>query len=157
MPLRVPGVRIPSSPQNKKLSFLFAIIKLLYICKPFSGYSVARLSRLLWEQEVAGSNPATPTLFSTKIDDFWSNLLITNFPTKNFKIISKDNFLALFNRCRLQKKSKTEQKTEQKNICGIFNFKNAKLLHVYFVLLKKRWCLLLIIKLIPDSWSFFSF
>ena len=26
-----------------------------------SGYSVARLSRLLWEQEVAGSNPATPT------------------------------------------------------------------------------------------------
>ena len=44
--------------------FLFAIIKLLYICKPFSGYSVARLSRLLWEQEVAGSNPATPTFFS---------------------------------------------------------------------------------------------
>ena len=28
----------------------------------FSGCSVARLSRLLWEQEVAGSNPATPTL-----------------------------------------------------------------------------------------------
>ncbi len=27
-----------------------------------SGCSVARLSRLLWEQEVAGSNPATPTL-----------------------------------------------------------------------------------------------
>ena len=27
----------------------------------FSGCSVARLSRLLWEQEVAGSNPATPT------------------------------------------------------------------------------------------------
>ena len=26
-----------------------------------SGCSVARLSRLLWEQEVAGSNPATPT------------------------------------------------------------------------------------------------
>ena len=28
-----------------------------------SGCSVARSSRLLWEQEVAGSNPATPTLF----------------------------------------------------------------------------------------------
>ena len=26
-----------------------------------SGCSVARLSRLLWEQEAAGSNPATPT------------------------------------------------------------------------------------------------
>ena len=34
----------------------------------FSGCSVARLSRLLWEQEVAGSNPATPTFlkFFTK-------------------------------------------------------------------------------------------
>ena len=116
--------------------FIYGSKSFLLLQSIFSGYSVARLSRLLWEQEVAGSNPATPTLFSTKIDDFWSNLLITNFPTKNFKIISKDNFLALFNRCRLQKKSKTEQKTEQKNICGIFNFKNAKLLHVYFVLLK---------------------
>ena len=27
----------------------------------FTGCSVARSSRLLWEQEVAGSNPATPT------------------------------------------------------------------------------------------------
>ncbi|SNR14253.1 protein of unknown function [Tenacibaculum jejuense] len=26
-----------------------------------TGCSVARSSRLLWEQEVAGSNPATPT------------------------------------------------------------------------------------------------
>jgi hypothetical protein len=29
--------------------------------KIFSGCSVARLSRLVWDQEVAGSNPATPT------------------------------------------------------------------------------------------------
>ena len=29
----------------------------------FTGCSVARLSRLLWEQEAAGSNPATPTKF----------------------------------------------------------------------------------------------
>ncbi len=27
-----------------------------------SGCSVARLSRLVWDEEVAGSNPATPTL-----------------------------------------------------------------------------------------------
>jgi hypothetical protein len=35
-----------------------------YLCgakKQDSGCSVARLARLLWEQEVAGSNPATPT------------------------------------------------------------------------------------------------
>jgi hypothetical protein len=36
------------------LSFIFAA--------HFSGCSVARSSRLLWEQEVAGSNPATPTI-----------------------------------------------------------------------------------------------
>ena len=30
----------------------------------FSGCSVARSSRLVWDQEVAGSNPATPTLKS---------------------------------------------------------------------------------------------
>ena len=33
----------------------------IYLQSYFSGCSVARLSRLLWEQEVAGSNPATPT------------------------------------------------------------------------------------------------
>ena len=32
-----------------------------------TGRSVARLSRLLWEQEVAGSNPAAPT---KKPDEF---------------------------------------------------------------------------------------
>ena len=34
----------------------------------FSGYSEARLSRLLWEQEIAGSNPATPTNKKTNVD-----------------------------------------------------------------------------------------
>ena len=65
MRLRVPGVRIPSSPQlSKKSFFLLFNAKLFYFCILHSGYSVARLSRLLWEQEVAGSNPATPTFFS---------------------------------------------------------------------------------------------
>ena len=31
--------------------------------KKFSGCSVVRLAHLLWEQGVAGSNPATPTIF----------------------------------------------------------------------------------------------
>ena len=40
-----------------------------------SGCSVARSSRLLWEQEVAGSNPATPTLFSIIIFGMWRSLV----------------------------------------------------------------------------------
>ena len=46
-----------------------------------SGCSVARLSRLLWEQEVAGSNPATPTL--TLLIHFFrylSNVFIVHLP-----------------------------------------------------------------------------
>jgi hypothetical protein len=35
-----------------------------------SGYSVVRLARLLWEQEVAGSNPATPTKQKAMIEKF---------------------------------------------------------------------------------------
>ena len=35
---------------------------LKYQDKRNSGCSVARLARLLWEQEVGGSNPLTPTL-----------------------------------------------------------------------------------------------
>ncbi len=35
--------------------------KIVLYLHPLSGCSVARLSRLLWEQEAAGSNPATPT------------------------------------------------------------------------------------------------
>ena len=38
---------------------LSAIYRLITIV--FSGCSVARLSRLVWDEEVAGSNPATPT------------------------------------------------------------------------------------------------
>ena len=35
----------------------------------FSGCSVARSSRLVWDQEVAGSNPATPTTYCNVISD----------------------------------------------------------------------------------------
>ena len=41
-----------------------------------SGRSVVRLSRLLWEQEVAGSNPAAPTKssnFYAGIGDLYEN------------------------------------------------------------------------------------
>ena len=43
---------------TKEISYIFALTN--------SGCSVARLSRLLWEQEAAGSNPATPTLTPSK-------------------------------------------------------------------------------------------
>ena len=46
----VPGVRIPLSPH-------------LNILMLFSGYSAVRLAHLVWDQGVAGSNPATPTKF----------------------------------------------------------------------------------------------
>ena len=37
------------------------IDKKVYLQPNFSGCSVARLSRRVWDAEVAGSNPATPT------------------------------------------------------------------------------------------------
>ena len=39
----------------------FVVYFYLFTFAALSGRSVARLSRLLWEQEVAGSNPAAPT------------------------------------------------------------------------------------------------
>ena len=35
--------------------------------KHYSGYSVVRLTRLLWEQEIGSSNLSTPTLISPSI------------------------------------------------------------------------------------------
>ncbi len=32
--------------------------------RKISGYSVVRLTRLLWEQEIRGSNPLTPTVIN---------------------------------------------------------------------------------------------
>ena len=43
------------------LYYLLSNPKLVLYLHSLSGCSVARLSRLLWEQEAAGSNPATPT------------------------------------------------------------------------------------------------
>ena len=53
-----------------------------YICSPkidnqYSGCSVARLSRRVWDAEVAGSNPATPTFKGFKENQK---------PTKNSQI-----------------------------------------------------------------------
>lgn len=53
--IRVPGVRIPLSPQK------FGPCEL---GMKGTGYSVVRLSRHIWDVEAAGSNPATPTLIS---------------------------------------------------------------------------------------------
>ena len=41
---------------------------LKYQDKRNSGCSVARLARLLWEQEVGGSNPLTPTILFRLIE-----------------------------------------------------------------------------------------
>ncbi len=62
---------------TKWISFNYAKINMIYFSKTFcilklssifaptitdrTGCSVARSSRLVWDQEVAGSNPATPT------------------------------------------------------------------------------------------------
>ncbi len=43
------------------LKILLAKQKIILYLPPLSGCSVARSSRLVWDQEVAGSNPATPT------------------------------------------------------------------------------------------------
>jgi hypothetical protein len=43
--------------------------KIVIYLHPLSGCSVARLSRLLWEQEAAGSNPATPTKILSVISE----------------------------------------------------------------------------------------
>ena len=42
-------------------SLTLRFLQFIFCNDDHSGCSVARLSRLLWEQEVAGSNPATPT------------------------------------------------------------------------------------------------
>ena len=60
----VPRVRIPVSPQ------IFKIIK--HRLERFSsGCSVARLSRLVWDQEVASSNLAIPTHHSMQSPSFY--------------------------------------------------------------------------------------
>ncbi len=51
---RVPGVRIPPSPQVKRETMIASSF--------FSGYGAVRLAHLLWEQGVEGSNPFAPTL-----------------------------------------------------------------------------------------------
>jgi hypothetical protein len=45
--------------------------KIILYLHSISGCSVARLSRLLWEQEAAGSNPATPTKNQTAMFGFF--------------------------------------------------------------------------------------
>jgi hypothetical protein len=50
-----------------------------------SGCSVARLSRRVWDAEVAGSNPATPTLINRDIPKI-SKL----FPSGNGRVAQLD-------------------------------------------------------------------
>jgi hypothetical protein len=50
---------LPNALNEDSKGSYYIEIKIEYF--KYSGCSVARLSRLLWEQEAAGSNPATPT------------------------------------------------------------------------------------------------
>jgi hypothetical protein len=62
--------------------------------KAFSGCSVARLARLLWEQEVAGSNPATPTdKKRNQLKINWLRFFIWKLPHNCF---TKGDFLSQF-------------------------------------------------------------
>jgi hypothetical protein len=52
--------------------------------KSFSGCSVARSSRLVWDEEVAGSNPATPTkklniFINIQLSLFYNKCLVMRF------------------------------------------------------------------------------
>ena len=61
----------------------------------FSGCSVARLSRLLWEQEAAGSNPATPTKkIQTLSLDFFLVSELTYFKVFFIITVFSVNFLS---------------------------------------------------------------
>ncbi len=72
------------------LSFL-AINQMIYIYlhplkdSQFSGCSVARLSRRVWDAEVAGSNPATPTKLKP-------SLLPNNEGFFHYNILSKVSY-----------------------------------------------------------------
>ena len=61
----------------------------------FTGRSVVRLARLLWEQEVAGSNPAAPTT------ECWVSY---------FKILNIRNGKKLYNDFRLARPDKMSSK-----------------------------------------------
>ena len=45
---------------NFNISYEFQKSRYIFAA-PFSGCSAARLAHLVWDQRVAGSNPATPT------------------------------------------------------------------------------------------------
>ena len=70
---------------------------LKYQDKRNSGCSVARLARLLWEQEVEGSNPFTPTRQKPLLTDikpfFIEGLLFYHIDSINVKDIQKRDTL----------------------------------------------------------------
>ena len=57
-----------------------------------SGCSAVRLARLLWEQEVPGSNPGTPTKQQQHTDNHEDNLRLPAFFYDNGMGINADKF-----------------------------------------------------------------
>ena len=68
-----------------------------------SGCSVARLSRRVWDAEVAGSNPATPTNLEIGSSKNTVNQLIFSvFCFYTFYLISNDIICAHLIRCAIR-------------------------------------------------------
>ena len=67
----------------------------MYLCTAkiqSAGCSAVRLARLLWEQEVPGSNPGTPTTHKKHADNHEVNLRLPVFFYDNGMGINADTF-----------------------------------------------------------------
>ena len=62
----------------------------------FSGYSVVRLTRLLWEQEIGSSNLSTPTLEES------TNFSIKPYLRMGLFVFISNHFYSLFTKKRTQ-------------------------------------------------------
>ncbi len=79
---------------DKKLD----VVSTLFFVACLSGRSAARLARLIWDQEVGGSNPLTPTIEQIKKWAFSSvgRALALQARCRRFKSVNAHHFPCLF-------------------------------------------------------------